>query len=211
MTLLRGGAALVAVVLAAGIIACGNEDDQAGNAAGATQTQTEAGSETNTRPADAPAQTRKARAAAAEERERHGELVRELLRGERLAEGLSYDDGSDEDEIAEIIDGMYDGLTRGRAKAVCRLMSEEAKKSMARQVKGDAGSDVVCIQSFGAFIDNATRSGELNRSAAAQITDIEIDGDDAKVKIDFGYRKREIALVREDDGWRLAATAADGS
>lgn len=117
------------------------------------------------------------------------------------------EEGSDEDAIAEVVDVLYDAFADGKPKRFCDQVSQEAREQMAKEVGGNTGPDVVCLQTFDPLVLRAGKKNKLNATLRARVTAVQVDGDRATVTMDFAGKPGTLPFVREGDRWKLAAAS----
>ena len=131
------------------------------------------------------------------------EQTRERIRGDRLADGLDVENGSDESEAAAVVDELYDRLAVGKPAPVCALISDRTKREMARRTGGNTAPQTICLQTFGAAYETADTSN-VRRTLAAEIRDVEIDGGEGVVTVAFGSKLRDVPVTEENGRWKIA-------
>jgi hypothetical protein len=185
-------------------LACGGDDDEAdGGTAASAETETP-----TTPPASDPGTAAQGTGGSgAEKRDRAAE-TRSALHGDRLAPGVEYDEGSDEEAVAKVTDVFYDSLSAGNEDRFCANVSQATKRQMHKQVRGSGGPNIVCEQSFRPLIRAALRKDELDDSVRALILRVQVTGDDAVVTVRFGDDKtRRLRFVEENDDWKYLGPA----
>lgn len=118
--------------------------------------------------------------------------------------------GQEEREVAHVVEGMYRDLAESDAKGVCSVMSVTAREQIAQQVPGgstEAPSERTCEKSMSAFLDAAARSGTLERTLGAKVSEVSIDGPTAAVTVSFGGTPGRIVLRKENGSWRFGPNA----
>ena len=132
------------------------------------------------------------------------ERTRERIRGDRLADGVDVEDGSNEAGAAAVVDELYDRLAVGKPAPVCALISDRTKREMARRTGGNTAPQTICLQTFGAAYETADTSN-VRRTLAAEIRDVEIEGREGVVTVAFGSKLRDIPVTEENGRrWKIA-------
>lgn len=182
-------ALLVAAILTAALAACGgSEEDGSTRSAGSTGQTTPTGS------ADPVASRAGGEAPGASEEEREaGKAVASFY------EILGSDSAQRDDRTA--IDSA----------AFCELMSEEAREQTVRYAKASSGIarewdceaavELLVLRSKGRGFEGASR---------VEVVGVNAEGDRATASVRFGGGPiATLPLVREDDGWKIAASPAE--
>jgi len=108
--------------------------------------------------------------------------------------------GNDEDDVRKAVNGVYDALASKDAKKVCGSLSEQGREQIARTT-GRSGKRMSCESVFGLGFAFA---GETFKDAReAEVTDVEIDGDEATATVKFKGKTGDVSLVKENGDWKL--------
>jgi hypothetical protein len=187
------------MALAAGVTACGGSDDESPTA----ESQGSSTATSEQQPAD-----REPPSAAADGRTAPGDAGSKGD-GRREKSAQPDDETSDEDRVAAAVTGMYRDFAAGDAAGVCAAMSKAARQQTAQNVTGGSGEpegDRTCAASLSKFLSVAGGSGIVDRTRAAKVEGVRIDGSVATATVSFGGKPGEIRLIREDGEWRFGAT-----
>jgi hypothetical protein len=199
----------------AGLAACGGDDDESPDAAGATvEAQTEAKTADNTSEGESKGADKPSSGP--------------TLTGdpEEARQGVAA--------VDDVYDGFVDAVDAGVAKSdvpaldtleaaegnesltnVCDLMSEEAKQQTVVYAKRSAGiADVewTCEKATGLLLRRAQQAGGLKRSLRAEIVGVNVEGDRGTASVRFGGKGpiSTVPLVKEDGEWKLAPSPSSG-
>jgi hypothetical protein len=115
---------------------------------------------------------------------------------------------SDRDEVEKTVKGVYNALAEKDAKKVCSFISEKGRKQIADSASRD-GKKQDCEQVFA--IGLAFAGDQLAAAKNVEVTDVKLDGDQAKAVISLQKRKSDINLVKEDGAWKLSGLDLTGS
>jgi hypothetical protein len=129
---------------------------------------------------------------------------RQRTPADRLAPGVEYEKGSDEAQVAYMIDGLYSSMAAADAEGFCKRVSSAAKREIARDAPGSGGPKVACEQTFPSLLRKLVDEG-LRRSLTAEIEAVDLNGDTGTVTVSFGDTKREVPVTKDGSAWRLAA------
>lgn len=116
--------------------------------------------------------------------------------------------GSDQQQARATVEALYAAIREGDAEKVCDQLNEEAQEQLAKGGLGkESGS---CSESFQVFLDEAKKKGGLNLTLKAKVKRVEVDGDTAVAKVNFGGKGRDgdIPLEKVDGEWKLEAAGA---
>jgi hypothetical protein len=109
-------------------------------------------------------------------------------------------DEADEREVRRTVEGLYDGIAAKDAKKVCSLLSKQGKEELTRDSRGDG--EASCETVFGLSF---TFGGQgIEDAKNARVTDVRVDGDEAKATVEYGRQKGDVGLVEEDGEWKLS-------
>jgi hypothetical protein len=193
----------VAMLSVAGLIACGDSDDESAMT-GTTSTAAERQDGSNT--GDERATPSEDDGGSSEDE--GGGATPDGGAGNGQPSGDANTSADEEEQVADTVRGMYRALASSDAKAVCAGMSEQAREQIAEQPPGGgspAPGEGSCVDSLGRFLGAAAASGVLEQTLKATVTGVEITGPRAVATVSFGGRSGKIRLVKEDGEWRLGA------
>jgi hypothetical protein len=110
-------------------------------------------------------------------------------------------DEADEREVRRTVEGLYEGIAAKDAKKVCSLLSKEGKEELTRNAPtGDKGSS--CETVFGLTFTFGGQGIEDARDA--KVTDVEVEGDEAKATVEYRSEEGDVGLVEEGGEWKLS-------
>jgi len=202
-------ACLTALSLALGAAACGDSDDDGGGGAGGPEA-TRADSATSPAPSG--------------KRDRGPVLAGDREQARQSADAVDrvYEDLGAAADAGVAAINVPIGRTLAVAEddagvaGMCDLMSEAAKRQtidFAKRSSGVAGVDWTCEKATALLLRRSRHTGGLKPSLQAEVLRVDADGDRATATVRFGGkrgRSRQIALVKEDGKWKLAATPRRG-
>jgi hypothetical protein len=114
---------------------------------------------------------------------------------------------SDRDDVEKTVKGVYNALADKDAKKVCGYISEKGRKQIADSASR-SGKKQDCEQVF--TIGLAFAGDQLKAAKDVKVTDVKLDGDQAKAVISLEERKSDISLVKEDGAWKLSGLDLTG-
>ena len=121
--------------------------------------------------------------------------------------GCGGSNESDKQDVQKAVKGVYDALAAKDAKKVCDSISEKGRQDIEKQA-GRGGKKRSCEQVFS--IGLAFAGDSLAQAKNVKVTDVKIDGDQAKAAVSLKNRKSEIGLVKEDGEWKLSGLDLTG-
>lgn len=195
----RSLALLVSIALAAGLVACGGDDDS--------------GSAGSTNAAEARAERAGANAEVRAQNEKTMEEYRERQEAARPTE--------EEREAEQVATSFYDVLREDSVKSpnrttidstsFCDLMSEEAVAQTIHYAKVSSGiaQKWDCESAVELLVVRSKRTGGFKGTKKATVIGVNAEGDQATATIKFGNGPAtSVPLVKEDGEWKLAASPA---
>jgi uncharacterized protein YgiB involved in biofilm formation len=114
---------------------------------------------------------------------------------------------SDRDEVEKTVKAVYDALADKDAKKVCGLISEKGRKQIA-DAASRQGKKQTCQEVFSVGL--AFAGDQLADAKNVKVTDVKLDGDQARAAVSLEKRKSDIGLVKEDGNWRLSGLDLTG-
>jgi hypothetical protein len=120
------------------------------------------------------------------------ESVKELTPAQRKAEA------QDQQQVVRASSGLYAALADRNGKALCRHLTDEARREFAK-------GGQTCVAYYQDLIDPVASKGTRDRSAArAKIGGIDVNGDEAIATVTFDRKNSGvIELTREDGAWKV--------
>jgi hypothetical protein len=118
--------------------------------------------------------------------------------------------GDEKSNVVGVVEGMYSDLAAGDATGVCSTMSKAAQEQIAQNVPGgstEPAEERTCAKSMSAFLGPASRSGVLERTLGAEVTQVTIRGRTAIATVAFKNASGKIALTKENGAWKFGADA----
>jgi hypothetical protein len=119
-----------------------------------------------------------------------------------LALGGCGGNEADEKAVKRTVNGVYDALADKDAGRVCDSISAEGKRKLARSPAARAGKRRSCKDVFGFTL--AFAGDALKQAKNAEVTDVTVDGDQAKATVRYRKRETEVGLVKEKGQWKLS-------
>ena len=114
---------------------------------------------------------------------------------------------SERQDVEAAVEGVYNALADKDAKKVCAAISEKGKKQIAeaatRQGKKQSCEQVISV-------GLAFAGEQLSEAKDVEVTDVKIDGDNAKAAVKLKGRKSEVGLVKENGDWKLSGLGLAG-
>lgn len=178
-------------VLALGISACGDSDDEPSQSQGSNGGAAENGA------AAAAEQNGDANGSASPE---PGDASSPDSDPQSSGEGQT-----DEEAATDVVDGIYSAMAKADAKAICEVMSPQAKRQMLARLPdpktgAGAGSERTCEEGMNTSLGKGTGD-----KIKAKTTKVKITGDSAIATVSFGRGSTgKIPLVKQNGQWLLA-------
>jgi uncharacterized protein YgiB involved in biofilm formation len=108
---------------------------------------------------------------------------------------------SDRDEVEKTVKAVYDALADKDAKKVCGLISEKGRKQIA-DAASRQGKKQTCQEVFSVGL--AFAGDQLADAKKVKVTDVKLDGDQAKAAVKIAKRTTDVPLLKEDGRWKLS-------
>src|SRR4051794_352685 len=108
---------------------------------------------------------------------------------------------ADRQDVVTAVKGVYNALADKNAKKVCASISEKGKKEIEAATARRGGKKQSCEDVFNVAL--AYGGGALDEAKNVDVTDVKIDGDQAKATVRLSNRKSQVGLVKEDGKWKL--------
>jgi hypothetical protein len=122
--------------------------------------------------------------------------------------GCGGSHASDREAVKKTVTGVYDALAEKDAKKVCDSISEQGKAKIS-DAASRGGKKQSCEQIF--KIGLAFAGSQLSQAKDVQVTEVKLDGDQAKATVSLKNRKSEVGLVKEGGDWKLSGLDLTGS
>jgi hypothetical protein len=105
----------------------------------------------------------------------------------------------DEDAVRKVVNQLYAGLADGKANRVCDTLSRRQHEAIT------AGADGKRAQSCEQVMSVVLSLGGdgLKQARKAEVTDVELDGDQATVTVEYRNKKTRHGLAKENGEWRI--------
>lgn len=116
-------------------------------------------------------------------------------------------EGSDKKDVEKAVNGVYDALADKDAKKVCHAISEKGRQAIANS-SSRSGKKQTCEQVIS--IGLAFAGDQLAAAKDVKVTDVKVDGDQAKAAVSLKNRKSEVGLVKENGDWKLSGLDLSG-
>jgi hypothetical protein len=105
----------------------------------------------------------------------------------------------DEDEVRKVVDDLYAGFADRKANRVCDTLSRRQRDAIGAGAGGERTQSCEQVMSIALSFE-----GEgLKRAKQAEVTDVEVDGDEASATVEFRGKKTRLGLAKEDGEWRI--------
>jgi hypothetical protein len=115
--------------------------------------------------------------------------------------------GSDDEAVRQTVKDVYAALAAKDAKRVCDSISKKGRDQITRAGSRN-GQHQSCEQLFSLGL--AFAGDSLKQAKDVKVTDVSVDGDNAKATISLQNRKSDIGLVKEDGDWKLSGLDLSG-
>ena len=108
--------------------------------------------------------------------------------------------GDDESEVKSRVNTTFSGFADKDSAKICDSLSDRYKKEITKQPLGKGKPS--CEKSIGLVL---TLAGNALKSVGdTKVGDVTVDGDKATAEVAYkGGKKSKVALVKEDDEWRV--------
>jgi hypothetical protein len=116
--------------------------------------------------------------------------------------GACGNNAADEKAVKRTVKGVYDALADKDAGRVCDSISAEGKRKLARTPAAKAGRGQSCKDVFGFSL--AFAGDALKQAKNAEVTDVTVEGDQAKATVRYRKRETDVGLVKERGQWKLS-------
>jgi hypothetical protein len=125
-----------------------------------------------------------------------------------LALGACGSRESEKKDVEKAVKGVYNALADKDAKKVCKSISEKGRREIER-ASTRRGKKQSCERVF--TIGFAFAGDQLAQAKDVKVTDVKVDGDQAKAAVRLNNRKSEVGLVKENGDWKLSGLDLTGS
>lgn len=200
-------AVLAALTLALGAAACGDSDDGDGGEGASASTPTTSTTGDQTTPTDRTAPDDQASTGGTDDGDGGDGDDGSTSGSDTPPAG---DDGSEEEQVAAVVEGMYRDFANADAAGVCSVMSEAVQKQIAENAAIEAVEKRTCTASLANFLSAAKRSGALAQARDTKVGKVKVDGDNATAVISLAGRSGKIRLVKENGEWHFGAAPLGG-
>jgi len=109
---------------------------------------------------------------------------------------------ADEKAVKRTVKGVYDALAEKDAARVCDAISAEGKRKLVRSPAARSGNGQSCRDVFGFSL--AFAGDDLKQAKNAEVTDVTVDGDQAKATVRYRNRETDVGLVKQGGQWKLS-------
>src|SRR4051812_8132822 len=128
-------------------------------------------------------------------------LVPLLLLASLTAAACGGTHEADRQEVEKAVQNVYNALAAKDSKKVCASISEKGKKEISAAAAKGGRKKQSCEQVFNIAL--AYSGSALDQAKNVKVTDVKLDGDQAKATVSLQNRKSEVGLVKEDGDWKL--------
>jgi hypothetical protein len=105
----------------------------------------------------------------------------------------------DEDEVRKVVDDLYAGFADRKANRVCDTLSRRQRNAISAGAGGERTQSCERVMSIALSFE-----GEgLERAKQAEVTGVEVDGDEATATVEYRSKKTRLGLAKEDGEWRI--------
>jgi hypothetical protein len=105
----------------------------------------------------------------------------------------------EEDDVREVVDDLYAGFADRKANRVCNTLSRKQRNAISAGAGGERTQSCEQVMSIALSFE-----GEgLKRAKQAEVTDVEVDGDEASAIVEFRGKKTRLGLAKEHGEWRI--------
>jgi predicted small secreted protein len=128
-------------------------------------------------------------------------LIAPLLSAALLVAACGGTHEADRQDVEKAVKGVYNALADKDAKKVCASISEKGRKDIEAAAARGGSKKQSCEEVFNIAL--AYGGSALNEAKDVDVTDVKIDGDQAKATVSLQNRKSQVTLVKEDGAWKL--------
>jgi hypothetical protein len=116
--------------------------------------------------------------------------------------GCGGSDG-DEEAVRGAVDGLYTALAEKDAGGVCDSLARGQREVVAKG--GGSKPQASCEQVMGVALNYVDRGKGLEDADEADVTEVELDGDDRAVAtVEFKGRSARVELRKEGGDWKVS-------
>jgi hypothetical protein len=115
---------------------------------------------------------------------------------------------ADRQDVVKAVKGFYNALADKNAKKACAEISEKGRKEIEEATARSGSKKQTCEGVVSIAL--AFGSGALEQAKDVDVTDVKIDGDQAKATVSLQKRKTQVGLVKEDGDWKLGGASLTG-
>jgi hypothetical protein len=129
--------------------------------------------------------------------------ARAILAPAVLALALAGCGGSAEDDVESTLNSYLDSFAKGDGSRACALMTTKTRTQFVERVRlvtktGDCGKSIEAIR-------RQAGTTVLDALEKTEISEIKVDGDNARAKLTSGVNSSRATLEKEDGEWRVSA------
>jgi hypothetical protein len=129
-------------------------------------------------------------------------LVASLLCTSILVGACGGSHEADKKDVEKAVKGVYNALADKDAKKVCDSISEKGRKEIEAAAARGGRKKQSCEAVFNVAL--AFGGDALTQAKNVKVTDVKLDGDQAKAIVSLDNRKSEVGLIKEDGDWKLS-------
>jgi hypothetical protein len=107
--------------------------------------------------------------------------------------------GDDEDEVRKVVNQLYAGLADRKANRVCDTLSRRQHEAITAGADGKRAQSCEQVMSLVLSLGGAG----LKQAKQAEVTDVELDGDQATVTVEYRNKKTRHGLAKENGAWKI--------
>ncbi len=129
-------------------------------------------------------------------------LIAPLLSAALLVGACGGTHEADRQDVSKAVKRVYNALAAKDAKKVCASISEKGRKQISAAAARGGRKKQSCEAVFNIAL--AYSGSALDQAKNVEVTDVKLDGDQAKAVVSIQNRKSEVGLIKEDGDWKLS-------
>jgi hypothetical protein len=106
----------------------------------------------------------------------------------------------DEDDVKRVVNDLYAGFADRKANRVCDTLSRKQRDAISAGAGGERTQSCEQVMSIALSFEGKG----LRRAKGAEVTEVEVDGDEATAIVEYRDKKKSrLGLAKEGGEWRI--------
>jgi hypothetical protein len=106
----------------------------------------------------------------------------------------------DEDQVRETVEGLYAGFAETDADRICGSLTKKQREVVTKGAGTRKAQSCEQVMSVAlSLVGDA-----LKEAKEAKVTDVEVNGDQARATVEFRGKSSDLGLAREDGEWKVS-------